>query len=156
MKTLILYATKHGAAAEIARRIASRIDGAVAHDLKKGSAPPLEGFDCVIVGGSVYVGMVRKEAKTFVSQNAASLHKKKLGLFLCGMDSGKVKECFDANFPSELLKSAKAMSFLGGIFDPKKAGVLERFVMKVVAKQSEYIDTIDDGKITEFAEVMQA
>jgi menaquinone-dependent protoporphyrinogen IX oxidase len=32
MKTLILYATKHGAAREIAQRIAIRLDGAVVHD----------------------------------------------------------------------------------------------------------------------------
>ena len=29
MKTLILYATKHGAAYEIARRIAEKMDGAI-------------------------------------------------------------------------------------------------------------------------------
>ena len=35
MKTIILYATKYGAAAEIARRIAAHIDGAIVHDLKQ-------------------------------------------------------------------------------------------------------------------------
>ena len=34
MKTIILYATKYGTTAEIAKRIANRIDGATVHDLK--------------------------------------------------------------------------------------------------------------------------
>ena len=73
MKTLILYATKYGAAYEIARRIAERIDGAVIHNLKQDGMPPLEEFDCVIAGSSVYVGMIRKEAKAFFTKNTAAL-----------------------------------------------------------------------------------
>jgi menaquinone-dependent protoporphyrinogen oxidase len=156
MKTLILYATKNGASAEIARRIASRIDGAVVHDLKQDGLPALDGFGCVIVGGSLYAGMVRKEAKAFVTQNAAALLEKKLGLFLSGLDGSKEKEYFAANFPAEILQAAKAASFLGGIFDPKKAGFFGRLVMRIVAKRAAYTDTIDDGKIAEFAEAMRA
>ena len=154
MKTLVLYATKHGAAAEIARRIASRIDGAAIHDLKQGGVPPLDGFDCVIVGASLYAGMVRKEAKEFVAKNAAVLRGKKLGLFLSGLDGSKETEYFDSNFPADILQTAKAANFLGGIFDPKKAGIVGRIVMKAVAKQSEYTDNINDGKIAEFAEAL--
>ena len=55
MKTIILYATKHGAIAEIARRIAAHINGAVVHDLKQ-PVPDLTEYDSVIVGSSVYVG----------------------------------------------------------------------------------------------------
>jgi len=156
MKTLILYATKHGASAEIARRIASRIDGAVVHDLKQGGVPSLEGFGCVIVGGSLYAGMVRKEAKSFVTQNIAALRGKRLGLFLSGLDGSKEKEYFDANFPAEIMRAVKAASFLGGIFDPKKAGVFGRLVMRIVSKQAAFTDAVDDVKIAEFAEVMRS
>lgn len=156
MKTLILYATKHGAAAEAARRIAQRVDGAVVCDLKQGSVPSLTGFDCVVIGSSLYAGMIRKEAKTFLAQNAAALCEKKLGLFLCGIDASKEKEYFSANFPPDVLSAAKAASFLGGIFDPKKAGVMDRLIMKAVAKQSAYTNTIDEGKIAKFAEAMRS
>ena len=156
MKTLILYATKHGAVAEIARRIAGRINGAEIHDLKQGGVPPLDVFDCVIIGGSLYAGMVRKEAKAFAAQNAAALCEKKLGLFLSGFSEKEEKKSFEANFPAEVLNAAKAANLLGGIFDPKKAGFFERLVMKAVTKQSGYISTIDDDKIAKFAETMQA
>lgn len=156
MKTLILYATKHGAAAEIAKRIAEKIDGAVIHDLKQNNIPDLAGFDCVIVGSSVYAGMFRKEAKAFLSQNTEVLRQKKLGLFLSGMSSGEEQKIFADNVPKDLLESARTTVMPGGIFDPKKAGFIARLIMKAVTKQSGYVDTIDNGKIKDFAEVMKA
>ena len=155
MKTLILYATKHGAAREVAQRIAKLIDGAVLHDLKQGDVPSLTEYDCIIIGGSVYAGMLRKEAKTFLAQNADALRDKRLGLFLCGMNATQEQEFFKANFSPDILQSAKAASFMGGIFDPKKAGAMGRFIVKVAAKQSEYIDSIDNKKIKQFAEAMR-
>jgi len=122
MKTLILYATKYGAAAEIAKRIANKIDGAVIHDLKQSGILDLAGFDCIIIGSSVYAGMFRKEAKAFLSQNADVLRQKKLGLFISGMSSGEEQKMFADNVPKDLLESAKATIMPGGIFDPKKPG----------------------------------
>jgi len=153
MKTLILYATKNGAAREAAQRIAGLSGSAVLHDLK-GGVPPLADYDCIILGSSVYVGSIRKEAKAFLKENTSVLLGKRLGLFLCGMDASNEQASLKANFPQELLQSAKAASFLGGIFDPKKAGVMGRLIMKVAVKQSEYTDTIDNGKIKQFTEAM--
>ena len=154
MKTLILYATNHGATSEIARRIASRIEGAVIHDLKQGGIPALDGVDCVIIGGSIYAGMVRKEVKQYVSQNVTALSDKRFGLFLSGLDKTKEKEYFETNFPPEILAAAKATSFLGGIFDPKKVGVPGRLVIKAITKLTEYTDTIDDNAVALFANAM--
>ena len=156
MKTLILYATKYGAAAEIAKRIAEKIDGAVVHDLKQGGIPDIAGFDCIIIGSSVYAGMFRKEAKTFLSENTDVLRQKKLGLFISGMSSDEEQKMFTDNVPKDLIESAKATVMPGGLFDPKKAGFFARLIMKAVTKQSGYVDTIDNGKIEQFAEVMKA
>ena len=154
MKTLILYATKHGAAHEIAQRIAEIIGGAAVHDLRTNGAPAVSEFDCVIIGSSVYVGSIHKEAKAFLTKNADSLSGKTLGLFLSGLEADKEETLFKSNFSADILNMVKAKSFLGGIFDPKKAGVFERFVMKAAAKQSAYISTISDEKIRQFAEAM--
>ena len=156
MKTIILYATKHGAAGEIAQRIANRMNNTVIHKLGEGDIPSLVDFDCIIIGSSLYVGMIRKEAKTFLLQNANVLQEKKFGLFLCGLDASKDKTCFDTNFSPDILQKAKATGFLGGIFDPQKAGVLERLIMKVVVKKSTYTCTIDNEKIEQFVEAMNA
>ena len=156
MKTLILYATKHGATREIAQRIADRMDDAAIHDLGQSNIPDFIGFDCIVVGSSIYAGMIRKEAKVFLSQNADTLGNKEFGLFLSGMDATRGKDFFDSNIPQSILQNAKVTSFLGGIYDPQKAGLIERFIMKAAAKQSKYTDTIDVGKIEEFIEALQA
>ena len=154
MKTLILYASKHGAAKVIAGRIAKHIPDAVLYDLKGGGIPPISQFDCVIIGSSIYVGSIHKEAKAFLAQNAGVLQSKRLGLFLSGLQDNEEKAFFEANFPAEILQAAVAKSFMGGVFDPKKAGVMERFMIKVVAKLPGYTNTISDEKIRQFAEAM--
>jgi len=154
MKTLILYATKHGATAKIAQQIADKISDATVHDLAQ-PAPDLAGYDCIIVGSAVYAGMFRKEVKAFLSQNADILKNKTLGLFASGMSKSEADKVFTENVPSEILQSSKATMLLGGIFDPQKANLAERLIMKAVTKQSGYVDTIDNEKITEFAEAIE-
>lgn len=139
----------------MANRIAKHINGAVLHDLKQADAPDLSGFDCVIIGGSLYAGMLRKEAKTYIAQHADELKGKKLGLFLCGMEGSQEKEYFANNVPADVLQTAVKTAFLGGIFDPKKAGIFERLVIKIIKKKVEYIDIIDDEGIKNFAEALK-
>ena len=153
--TLILYATKHGATADIASRIAQLIDDSVIHELNQDQIPSLDGFDCVIIGSSVFAGMIRKEAKSFIKQNADILCTKNLGLFLSAMDMSGEKKFFEENIPEEIRQSAIAASVLGAVFDPKKAGFFERLIMRTVTKQSGYINTIDDEKIRQFAETIK-
>jgi len=156
MKTLILYATKYGAAAEIAKRIAAQTGNATSINLKYASDVQLGDYDCVIIGSSVYAGTFRKEAKTFLEQNADELCQKKLGLFICSMGDSNEDEVFKANVPENVLKAATTKASLGGAFDPKKANFIERLVMKAVAKQSGFIDKINDEKIKKFTEEMKA
>ena len=155
LNTLVLYATKYGATAEIAKRIANRMSGAIIHDLKQKGIPPLDDFDIVIIGSSVYAGMIRKEAKTYLTQYADVLQKKKTGFFISGMDANQEKTYFEKNFPPELLQNAVVAVFLGGIFDPKKAGLMERLIMRVVAKNADFAYTIDDSKIEQFTKAMK-
>ena len=114
--------------------------------------PALAGFDCVVIGSSLYAGAIRKEAKVFLVQNTGNLQGKAIGLFLSGMDKNGNEKYFADNFPTDVLQAAKATSFLGGVFDPKKANAMERLIMKAVTKQSEYVNTISDEKIKQFAQ----
>ena len=156
MKTLILYATKHGAAEDIAKRIAAQMDNADIYNLKQGDISQLEDYDCVIVGSSVYAGAFRKEAKVYLAQNAEKLCEKKLGLFLCAMSESEGDKVLKANVPEDVIKAATAASALGGAFDPKKGNFFERLIMKAVTKQSGYTSTISDEKVSRFVESMKA
>lgn len=156
MKTLILYAGKHGATFTIAQRLADRMPGSLVCNLKDGAIPSLADFDCIVVGCALYAGMISKEAKAFLAQNEGALCQKKVGLFLSGLDPSREKECLEGNFSKNLLNAATAKAFLGGIFDPKKAGVMGRLIIKMITKQSAYVDNISDDKIEQFAEALKA
>jgi len=154
MKTIIVYASKYGAAGVAAQRIADKINGAAVHNLKNGNAK-IADYDCVIIGGSIYAGMIRKEVKKFVTQNLEALIQKKIGLFISSMEAENGMKYIESNFSPEIRRIAKATCCVGGIFDPKKAGFLDRFIMKIVAKKLVYMDTLNNKKIEEFAEAMK-
>lgn len=156
MKTIILYATKYGTTARIAQRIADRIDGAQVHDLKQRGIPDLKQFDCVIIGSSLYIGKIRKEARNFLANNSEAFSGKTLGLFLLGLEPEHTEAYFTNNFPENLLKNAKATAFLGGIYDPKRSGVLDKLLLKAVKKPEGHIDTISDKEIARFVEEITA
>ena len=63
MKTLILYATKHGATRKIAKLIAQEIPDSVVKDVEE-SDPHLPSYDCVILGSSLRPGKFANRSKT--------------------------------------------------------------------------------------------
>lgn len=149
MKTLIIYETKHGATEQIARSLAQRLPEAVLCNLKKEGAPDLTGYDCIVLGGPLTAGQVPKSLKAFAQQHEAVLKKRRLGLFVSGLQPEEEARYLEDNFPG-LLAGAKAKRFLGGIFDPKKCGFLERTMMKAAAKLTEYTSTITDDRLDLF------
>jgi len=153
MRTLILYATKYGATADIARRIASKIDGASAYDIKQDNIPDISGFDRILIGSSVYAGSTRKEAKAYVAQNAAALTKKEFGLFFSGL--GADPKTLEKNFPPGFVKRAKSVAFMGGIFDPDKINGAERLALRAMYRLKEYTNSIDDEAIDQFVAAMK-
>lgn len=155
MKTLILYATKYGAAREIANRIAKRMGDATVLELGKDQIPALDGFDRVVIGSSVYAGQLRKEAKEFVQGNAEALCKAPLGLFVSGLAPDGEERYLTENYPAEVVAHAKAKAMLGGIHDPKKESLFERLVMRIIVKSSTYTSTVTDDKIAAFVEAIQ-
>jgi len=145
MKVLVLYATKHGATAEIAEKIAKKMDG-VAHNLANKNLPNLADFEYVILGSSVYASTIRKEMKQFLAKMPQI--QPIAGIFLSSFE--EKDDFFAKNFPPHVLAQVKVKAFLGGIFDPTKVGGIERAIIKAVMKQTKYTSTITDEKITQF------
>lgn len=154
MKALVVYASKHGAAKEIGQRIGKKL-GVPAYDLAGGKVPPLAGYDCVIVGSSVYAGQLRKEAKEFVAKNEAALKQVKLGLFVSGFAPEGEEGYLTKNYPADVVSHATAKAMLGGIADPKKENVFEKLVMRIATKSGGYTNTISDEKINGFVGKMK-
>jgi len=151
MNTVILYATKHGTAEEIAKRLGAEL-GASLINLKTTPSPDISAYDTVVVGGSLYAGRLVSEAKKYLAAHQQELARKNLGVFLTGLaDSDSY---FKSNVPAKLFETAKTV-FLSGVYDPAKCNALERFIMRIITRSKVRVDLISDEKIRQFAEEMK-
>ncbi len=154
MKTLIAYSTKHGAAESSAKKLSEKLNGDVdLLNLKKANDIQLSNYDKVIIGSSVYMGKIRKEAFKFCNDNLSSLKDVKVGLYICCMTEGDdaLKQLKD-NFPKELVDSAIVKGVFGGEFDFKKMNFLEKMVIKKVAGVEETESKLLQENIAKFAD----
>jgi menaquinone-dependent protoporphyrinogen IX oxidase len=159
MKTLILYTTRHGAAREIARRIADTLSVDDIFDLADTDAVAaldLGQYDRFILGSAIYAGQIRKELKDFIAQNESDFKDKRFGFFLASLDEKGGDKAFSANFSEELLQSAQATLRAGGIFDPSKTNIAEKAVAKMFMKSADYVSTISEERIADFVQEMNA
>lgn len=156
MSTLIVYASKYGCTEKCANLIKKELRGQVdIMNLKNVKDIDLSAYDRVIIGGSVYIGKVRKEVTVFCSNNLNKLAGKRIGLFLCGMAEGEaINTELNGSFPPELLKMAHVKEFVGGEFILDKMSFLDKTIVKKVSKTTSNKSNILVDKIHEFAQAM--
>jgi len=155
-KTLIVYATKHGSTEECANQLAKKMDSDTeCFNLKEKKQLDLGIYDTIIIGGSVYAGRIQKEVNEFCKRNLDVLKRKRLGLFICGMSEGELAEKqIQSSFPQELLDHALAKESFGGKFDFSKMNVMEKMIVKKVAKVESSQSNLSENKIDQFAEAI--
>jgi menaquinone-dependent protoporphyrinogen oxidase len=116
VKTLIAFATKHGTTKKCAQILAEKMSGAVLADLKTEKPDPAE-YECVIIGGSIYMGRLRKEARKYIAKYKEQLKKKKLGLFICSGSVENLNQYLQTNIDKDIIDCAQAKIAFGGLFD---------------------------------------
>ena len=156
MKTLIIYCTTHGFTEKVVNEIKTFIGGNVSLcNLKKETAPDVNLFDRVIIGGSIHAGQIQKKIREFCKSNQESLLKTELGLFICCMEEGKkAYEELEQVYPKALIQHAKATACLGGAFNFEKMNFLEKFIVRKVAKVSKSISKEDHESVRVFSNKM--
>ena len=137
MRTLIVFATKHGTTADCAGTLAERLSGdSILCRLGKDRLPGLDQFDRIVVGGSIHIGKIQKQVTDFVTQQKGTLLQKPLGLFICCMAEGETAEQqLKVAFPAELLEHSAARGVFGGSYKFSKMGWLNRKMIQMVEKQ---------------------
>jgi len=66
MKTAVVFASSHGTTEKAAEMLKEKLQGEVELiDLKKNSNPDIEGYDAVIIGGSIHAGSFQGKVKRF-------------------------------------------------------------------------------------------
>lgn len=158
MSVLIAFASKHGCTEKCAAKLAQKLDGRVdLYDLKSGRDINLSEYDKVIIGSSVYVGKVHKEAEEFCKKNLELLTSKKLGLFICGSQEGEaLTQELNVAYPKELQEKAAAIDCFGGEFTFSKMNFMEKTIVKVIAKTNKDTSSINEDKITAFAQQIKS
>jgi menaquinone-dependent protoporphyrinogen oxidase len=153
MKTLIAYVTSHGCTEGCALKLKSMLpEQSDLVNLKKDDIPDLAAYDAILVGGSIHVGRVQSAVRKFCSKNESVLSSKKLGLFLCCMETGeKGQQQFESAFPESLRRKAVARGIFGGEFRFEKMKGFEKWITKKVAHIDGDVSTVDETKIREFA-----
>ncbi|MDW7651899.1 MAG: flavodoxin domain-containing protein [Bacillota bacterium] len=156
MKTLLVYASKHGCTEKCAKMLAEKLTGEIELvRLGKGKAPDPKMYDRIIIGGSIHVGKVQKEVLDFSAGHMEVLLQKKVGLFICCGDLTRVETQMKDAFPEPLYSHAIAREHFGHAYDFKKMNFLERTAIKVIAKTSESVENILVGNLERFAAAME-
>ena len=149
-KILVTYASKHGATAEIAKRITSFIaqHGSEVETVPVDKVTSLVGYSAVVLGIALYMGRWRREAVRFLNRNAVELSKRGFWLFLSGPTG--------AGDPVDLLKGREVppsqhalldrihprdIAVFGGALQPGKLGGFEKWIIdRVKAPAGDFRD----------------
>ncbi len=151
MKTAIIYASSHGTTEKVAKQIQLGLGGESTRliDLKATKTVDLSLFDTLIIGGSIHAGQMQGRVKSFCKKNMADLLKKRVGLFMVGMNESQFENEFNNAFPELLRKHAFTSKCVGGEFLFEKMNFFERLIVKKVSGTSQNVSKIDDSKIAE-------
>ncbi|MFL5925938.1 MAG: flavodoxin domain-containing protein [Gaiellaceae bacterium] len=127
-RTLVTYASKHGSTAEVAVRIAQRLEEA-GYDvelLPASRAQSIDGFDCVVLGGALYMGRLHPDARRFVQRHASELTVATVAVFALGPrtlaveDVAASRKQLDRDLARLPDVAPSLVAVFGGAVDPAK------------------------------------
>ncbi len=159
MKTLILYATRHGSTAEAARRIAARMPNSDVKNIKT-DAFRLADYDRILIGSYIRMGMFDRKTRALLLKEIAVLREKTLGIFVCCCFTENAQTYFQNNVPPQLLETVQATAALGGELDRKKLHGMDKYVANMVLKADHargilHTFTLKEENIEAFVNKMQ-
>ena len=153
MSILIVYMTHHGTTEKVVEKLTELIGKSTTEvvNLEHDPVPDLAHFNTVIIGGSIHVGRIQLGIKQFCQDYKQELLRKKLGLFMCYMNKEQRTQEFENAFPKELREHARAQGLFGGelLFD--KMNFMERFITRVIARETKSKSEINYPAIAKFA-----
>jgi menaquinone-dependent protoporphyrinogen oxidase len=163
MKVLVAYATRHGATAGIAERIATTLqaEGLAAEARAAASVKTLAPYDAFVIGSAAYMFHWLDDATKLVRRHRAELAAKPTWLFSSGPlgteplnEEGRDQK--EAAIPKELPELVEAVKARGhavffGVYDPdaKPIGLAERAMKLMPAAR----DALPAGDFRDWPEI---
>ncbi len=150
MKTAIIYASTHGTTERVAMQIRDAL-GESAHlfNLKSSINIDLNGYNQVVVGGSIHAGQIQGRVKKFCKQNMVALLQKRVALFICGMNEPQFEAELTGAFPELLRRHAFSARALGGEFCIEKMNFFEKLIVRKVSGVSQSVSKLNQPQIDE-------
>lgn len=158
MKTLIVYGTRYGTAAEIAEEIGKvmenegvEVDLIDSRGIKNCDISP---YNMVIVGSGIKIGKWTKGSLKFMENNRSALSNRKVAIFVtCGaanmeetIDEGQEKY-LDEVAEKYLSNKPVAMGLFGSVYDPNaNHGLMYKLATKFIIKKGLDKQGIDTSK----------
>jgi menaquinone-dependent protoporphyrinogen oxidase len=147
-KILIAYGTTEGQTARIADHLAGLIRSrgfeVEALNLKQSTDVSLNGYDAVIIGGSIHMGKHQEEIIDFVRKNRADLERLPSAFFSVSLAaSGDLAnaEAYVENFTQQTgWRPAKVGLFSGALLY-RQYGFLKRYMMKRIVRDKPGMST---------------
>lgn len=170
MSVLVAYATRHGATAGIADRIAARlrIDGIEAESTPVSAVRDARTYDAFVIGSALYMFHWLGPASDFVRRNTATIDRHPAWLFSSGPIGTDLVDAQGRDVRSnagpreigELMAATHALDHhvFFGAYDPaaKASGVAERFLRLMPAAKASFPsgDFRDWGEIDAWADAI--
>jgi menaquinone-dependent protoporphyrinogen oxidase len=161
-KILIGYGTSEGQTARIADRLAEVIRNrgfeAESLDLKQSPDALLDGYDGVIIGGSIHMGKHPEDVVQFVRKNRVELERLPSAFFSVSLAaSGDLAnaEAYIENFTQETGWRPAKVGLFGGALLYRQYGFFKRWMMKRIVRDKPGMstDTSSDHTYTDWDQV---
>lgn len=157
-QVLVAYATKHGATAEIAKKVGQvlREAGLPTDVLPAGDVGDLTSYSAVVLGSAIYIGRWRKDAVRFLKANEQALAERDVWLVSSGPtgEGDPVEQVEGRLFPESLQPiidhiQPQGITVFHGVLDAAEMNFIERWIIKNV--KAPLGDFRDWGAITSWA-----
>ena len=150
MKTAIIYATGQGTTEKIAGQIQTELgNNAVLINLKHTKSIDFTSYDTIVIGGSIHAGQIQGNVKSFCKKNLVELLKKRVALYVCGMNEPEFENQLSNAFPELLRKHAITSKCVGGEFLFEKMNFIEKLIVRKVSGIYNNVSKIDEDRVKE-------
>lgn len=154
MKTLILFASRHGFTRRCATLLKESLDDGVDLFELGGQAylPNLTAYDQIVLGGPVYAGRPHPALVKFARKHQDSLLSRQLYLFVTSL-SGRAtaQQYLTATYPAAVVDHALKRSAFGGAIDQSQLAFWERWTLAVTKGIKGDVSNLDIHEIAALA-----
>ena len=134
MKVLIVYASKTGSSKEAVEMLADKLkkNAEVSVFNINDDPPSPEGFDAVVIGGSIRMGKLNSKLKKYIKGNKNILAEKISAVFICCGIAKDFEDYVTMQLPKNL-NCTLGVHYFGGHLKPDRVhGLFDKIVVKTM------------------------